>query len=51
MMTMYEVPALPSADPKVRFLIDLSESEKTAEEASNTGHLQLYGNILNMSES
>ena len=47
----YEVPALPSNDPKVRFLTDLSESEKTVEEASNTGYLQLYGNIPNTSES
>ena len=49
--SVYEVPALPSNDPKVRFLTDLSESEKTVEEASNTGHPQLHGNLPNTSES
>ena len=49
--SVYEVPALPSGDPEVRFLTDLSESEKTVEESSNTGHQQLYRNIPNMSES
>ena len=47
----YEVPALPSSNPKVRFLTDLSEGEKTVEETSSTGQFQLYGNIPNTSES
>ena len=49
--SVYEVPALPSNDPKVRFLTDLSESEETAEETSPVGQIQLYGNIPNTSES
>ena len=49
--SLYEVPALPSSNPKVRFLTDLSESEKTVEETSSTGQFQLYGNIPNTSES
>ena len=49
--SVYEVPALPSNYPKIRFLTDLSETEKTVEEASTTGHLQLYGNIPNTSGS
>ena len=49
--SLYEVPALPSSNPKVRFLTDLSESEKTVEEASSTGQFQLYGNIPHTSES
>ena len=48
---MYEVPALPSNNPKVRFLTDSSESEKTVEETSSVGQFQLYGNIPNTSES
>ena len=49
--SMYEVPALPSIDPKVRFLTDLSESEKSPEETSTVGQIQLYGNIPNTSQS
>ena len=49
--SLYEVPAMPSSNPKVRFLTDLSESEKTVGETSSTGQFQLYGNIPNTSES
>ena len=49
--SLYEVPALPSSNPNVRFLTDLSESEKTVEETSSTGQFQLYGNIPHTSES
>ena len=49
--SLYEVPALPSSNPKVRFLTDLSESEKTVEETGSTSQFQLYGNIPHTSES
>ena len=42
---------MPSSNPKVRFLTDLSENEKTVEETSSAGQFQLYGNIPNTSES
>ena len=49
--SVYEVPALPSGTPKVRFLTDLSGTERTIEETSSIGQLQLYGHIPNTSES
>ena len=49
--SVYEVPALPTQEHKVRFLTDLSEPEKTAEESSNAICPSLYGGIPNMSES
>ena len=48
---VYEVPALPSTDLKARFLTDLSEGEKTAEEVSNPGCPPLYANNPFASES
>ena len=42
---------MPSSTPKVRFLTDLSESERTIEETSSIGQFQLYGHIPNTSES
>ena len=49
--SVYEVPALPSTEPKVRFSTDLCEGEKTVEEVSNIGCLPLCGSILSVSES
>ena len=49
--SVYEVPALPTQEHKVRFLTDLSEIEKTAEESSNATCPSLYGGIPSMSES
>ena len=43
--SLYEVPALPGNEPKVRFLADLSEGEKTSEETSSLGKLALNGHI------
>ena len=49
--SVYKVPALPTQEHKVRFLTDLSEAEKTAEESSNATCPSLYGGIPNISES
>ena len=49
--SVYEVPALPTQEHKVRFLTDLSEAEKTAEESSNATCPSLYGGIPNVFES
>ena len=49
--SIYEVPALPSGEAKVRFLADLSEAEKTAEEVSHVDLPLLYGNNPVASES
>ena len=49
--SVYEVPALPTQEHKVRFLTDLSEIEKTAEESSNATCPSLYGGIPSVSES
>ena len=49
--SIYEVPALPSGEARVRFLTDLSEPEKTAEEASHVDLPVLYGNNPVTSES
>ena len=49
--SVYEVPALPIQEHKVRFLTDLSEVEKTTEELSSVGCPTLYGGIPGMSES
>ena len=48
--SVYEVPALPTQEHKVRFLTDLSEIEKTAEESSNVTCASLYGGIPGLSE-
>ena len=45
------VPALPTQEHKVRFLTDLSEIEKTAEELSSVTCPFLYGGIPGLSES
>ena len=49
--SVYEVPALPNNEPKVRFLADLSEGEKTSEETSSFVRPSLYGHIPGLSES
>ena len=49
--SVYEVPALPTQEHKVRFLTDLSEIEKTAEESNNATCPSLYRGIPSMSES
>ena len=49
--SVYEVPALPGNEPKVRFLADLSEGEKTSEETSSLGKTALYGHIPGIGES
>ena len=49
--SVYEVPALPGNEPKVRFLADLSEGEKTSEETSSLGKTALYGHIPGIDES
>ena len=49
--SVYEVPALPGNEPKVRFLADLSEGEKTSEETSSLGRPALYGHIPGIDES
>ena len=49
--SVYEVPALPTQEHKVRFLTDLSEIERTAEESSNVTCPSLYGGIPGLSES
>ena len=48
---VYEVPALPTQEHKVRFLTDLIEIEKTAKESSNVTCPSLYGGIPGLSES
>ena len=48
---IYEVPALPTQEHKVRFLTDLSEIENTAEESSSVTCPSLYGGIPGLSES
>ena len=49
--SVYEVPALPTREHKVRFLTDLSEIENPAEESSNVTCSSLYGGIPGLSES
>ena len=49
--SVYEVPALPGNEPKVRFLADLSEGEKTSEGTSSLGKTALYGHIPGIDES
>ena len=49
--SIYEVPAFPSGEARVRFLTDFSEAEKTAEEASHVDLTVLYGNNPVTSES
>ena len=49
--SVYKVPELPSSEPKVRFLADLSEGEKTSEETSSLGKHALYGHIPGIDES
>ena len=49
--SVYEVPALPSNEPKVRFLADLSEGEKTSEETCSLVRPSLYGHIPGLSET
>ena len=49
--SMYEVPALPSSGPRVRFLVDSSEGEETVEKASKPDCPLLYASIPNVSES
>ena len=49
--SVYEVPALPGNEPKVRFLADLREGEKTSEETSSLGKTALYGHIPGIDES
>ena len=49
--SIYELPALPSEGTRVRFLADLSEAEKTTEEASHVDLPILYGNNPITSES
>ena len=49
--SVYEVPALPGNEPKVRFLADLSEGEKTSEETISLGKTALYGHIPGIDES
>ena len=49
--SVYEVPAIPCHEPKVRFLTDVSEGEMTTEELSSEGCPSLYGGIPDVSES
>ena len=42
---MCEFPSLPCVEPKVHFLTDFSESEKTAEESSLVESPSIYGSI------
>ena len=49
--SVYEVPALPSGETRMRFLADLSEAEKTTEEASHVDLPILYGKNPITSES
>ena len=49
--SLYEVPVLPSNEPKVRFLADLSEGEKTSEETCNLGKPALNGHVPGIDES
>ena len=46
-----EVPVLPMHEPKVRFLADFSEMEKTTGETSSVDCPSLYGGIPGISES
>ena len=49
--SVYKIPALPSGETRVRFLADLSETEKTTEETSHVDLPVLYGNNPIASES
>ena len=49
--SVYEIPALPSGEARVRFLADLSEAEKTTEKTSHIDLPVFYGNIPIASES
>ena len=49
--SVYEVPALPNSEPKVRFLADLSEGEKTSEETCSLEKPALYGHVPEIDES